>query len=106
MWVPKSASEIEAAARANELPETPSFDAKADLPQPNRNADLAVDVAAMTTDGGVLLYGVAEDENERPTIPNPITLAGTGDRIGQIISTSIAEVPYVKVDEFPCDDDG
>lgn len=103
--MPKSAAEIETAAKAGDLPETPTFDAKGDLPQPSKNADLAIDVAAMATDGGTLLYGVAEDTNKHPTIPNPIPLAGAGDRIGNIVATSIAEVPYIKVDEFRCDDD-
>lgn len=45
MWVPRDAAEIEAAAIAGRLEETPSFDAKADLPSPKKNSDLAVDVA-------------------------------------------------------------
>src|SRR3954453_2576117 len=103
MWIPNDTAEIERAARAGDLSETPSFDAKADLPQPKKNADLATDVAAMATDGGVLLYGVAEDEHKRPTIPKPIPLAGAADRIGQIVSTSIAEVPYIEAPrEYPC----
>jgi hypothetical protein len=105
MWVPATAEQIEAAARAGELEETPSFDAKADLPESKKNSDLAIDVAAMTTEGGTLLYGVAEDEHRRPTIPRPIPLAGKADRIGQIVSTSIAEVPYINVREHPCSDD-
>src|SRR5690349_12271793 len=105
MWVPKDADEIERAARAGELPETPSFDAKADLPSAKKNSDIATDVAAMTTDGGALLYGVAEDDNERPTIPQPIMLAGAADRIGQVVSTSITEVPYIDTREYPCADD-
>lgn len=93
MWVPTEASEIERAATAGELPETPSFDAKETLPTSGKNADLAVDVAAMTTDGGVLLYGVAEDEHGRPTVPRPMELAGTAERVGQIVASSISEVP-------------
>ena len=60
MWVPESAEEVERVFSAGELPETEVFDAKAALPEPKRNADLAWDVAAMSTDGGVLLYGVGE----------------------------------------------
>jgi len=105
MWVPTDAADIEGAAEAGELEETPSFDAKANLPQPKKNASLAIDVAAMSTDGGSLLYGVSEDEHKRPTIPQPIALKGAGDRIGQIVSTSIAEVPYIDVREYPCPDD-
>lgn len=105
MWVPRDAKEIEHAARAGELSETPSFDAKAALPEPRKNADLATDVAAMATDGGVLLYGVAEDGHKRPTVPRPIALAGAGDRIGNIVSTSVAEVPYIDVKEYPTQED-
>ncbi len=101
MWIPGDAAEIERAARAGELVETPTFDAKADLPAPTKNASLAVDVAAMSTDGGVLLYGIGEDEHGQPTVPLPIGLAGAGDRIGQIVATSISEVPYIDVRAYP-----
>lgn len=70
-----------------------------------RNIDLAIDVAAMSTEGGALLYGVGEDENDRLTELKPITLAGAADRIGHIVVTSIAEVPYIEVREHPCADD-
>lgn len=105
MWIPGDAAEIERAARAGELVETPTFDAKADLPAPTKNASLAVDVAAMSTDGGVLLYGVGEDEHGQPTVPLPIALAGAADRIGQIVATSISEVPYIDVRTYALPDD-
>lgn len=101
VWVPATAEQIEAAAVAGDLPETSRFDTKRGLPATwKKNADLATDVAAMATDGGVLLYGVAEDEHERATIPAPFRLAGASDRIGQIVSTGIAEVPYIDVREY------
>lgn len=102
MWVPENPEQIERGARAGELTETPSFDAKAELPIAKRNADLAVDVAAMSTDGGVLLYGVGEDEHKVPTIPEPIALANAAERIDNIVSTSISEVPFIDVREYPC----
>lgn len=106
MWSPRDDEEVERAAREGRLEETASFDAKRELPAtPNKNVDLATDVAAMATDGGVLLYGVAEDEHQRPTIPQPIPLAGAADRVGQIVSTSIAEVPHIELRELPCADD-
>ena len=104
MWVPRNAQEIEDAARGGRLIETPSFDAKADLPAAKKNIDVAKDVAAMGTDGGVLLYGVGEDENGNPTRPGPLALAGTADRVSQIVSTSIAEVPFIELREIPCAD--
>jgi hypothetical protein len=59
----------------------------------------------MTTDGGVLLYGVAEDEDKRATIPRPIELAGAAERVDQIVQTSIAEAPYIDVRPYPTEDD-
>jgi hypothetical protein len=66
---------------------------------------LAVDVAAMSTDGGALLYGIGEDDHGRPTIPTPILLTGVADRVDQIVSTSVTEVPYIDVRAYPCADD-
>lgn len=106
MWVPRDAEQIERAARSGELAETSSFDAKRELPaNSKRNADLAVDVAAMSTDGGVLLFGVGEDQHKRPTNPVPFMLAGVADRISQIVATSIMEVPYIDVREYPSAED-
>lgn len=58
MSIPGSAEEIERVVAAGPLPETEIFDAKAALPEAKKNADVAVDVTAMSIDGGVLLYGV------------------------------------------------
>src|SRR5215211_4692971 len=100
MWVPKSVEEIEAAVRAGTLEETQSFDAKATLPPPRRNRDLAEDVAAMTVAGGVLLYGIGEDAHGKPAVLAPIELSGVRERIDQVVQTSIAEPPYIEVREF------
>jgi hypothetical protein len=101
VWIPNDVQEIEGAARGGQLVETPSFDAKADLPTAKKNVELAKDVAAMATDGGVLLYGVAEDEHGNPTVPKPITLKGAPERVSQIVSTSIVEVPFTDVRPYP-----
>jgi hypothetical protein len=106
MWEPKTAAEIEEAAKRGDLEETPTFDAKADLPATaKKNVTAAIDVAAMSTAGGTLVYGVGEDGDGRPTIPQPIALAGKSDRLSQIVSTSISEVPYIDVRELATDDD-
>ena len=105
MWVPENAEEIERAAQGGHLRETHSFDAKAALPDRNRNAELAKDVSAMTVDGGVLLYGIAEDRDQNPTVPQPIDLAGVRERVDQIVSTSIQEQPYVDPRSFATADD-
>lgn len=105
MWTPLGATELEHAAQAGELRETTTFDAKVALPQPRKNRDLAEDVCAMTVDGGVLVYGVAEDEQRNPTLPRPLQLAGQRERIDQVVQTSIAEVPFIDIRALPLEDD-
>ncbi len=61
MWVPTTEQEILAAIASGDTEETPSFDAKQALPAKGKSKDLAKDVAAMSADGGTLLYGIAED---------------------------------------------
>lgn len=105
MWMPASEQEILAAINAGDLVETASFDAKGALPAKGKAKDLAVDVAAMTADGGTLLYGVGEDENDMLTVPRPFELAGARERVDQIVRTSISEPPAIEVHTIPRDDD-
>jgi hypothetical protein len=105
MWIPKSEHEILTAIDAGDLVETASFDAKRSLPDKGKSKDLAIDVAAMANDGGTLLYGVGEDENDRPTVPQPFSLAGARERVDQIVRTSISEPPDIQVREVPTDED-
>lgn len=105
MWAPANASEIEAAVDREQLGETPSFDAKEALPPRKKNIDLAIDICAMTPDGGQLLYGVGEGATKRPTVRKPIELVGVRERIDQVAQTSIAEPPYIEIAGYPLDDD-
>jgi len=105
MWVPATEHEILAAIEAKDLVETASFDAKASLPAKGKSKDLAIDVAAMANDGGTLLYGVGEDEDCRPTVPQPFKLAGARERVDQIVPTSISESPDIEVHEIQSTDD-
>jgi hypothetical protein len=104
MWIPKSEQEILAVIEAEALVETATFDAKATLPAKGKSKDLAIDVAAMANDGGTLLYGVGENEDRRPTVPQPFTLVGARERVDQIVRTSISEPPDIQVREIPTDD--
>jgi len=105
MWLPRDASELEAAVERQQLQETPSFDAKEALPPSKKNISLAIDICAMTPEGGQLLFGVAEDDQERPTVLKPIELVGVRERIDQVAQTSIAEPPIIQVAAYPLDDD-
>ena len=107
MWVPGNLDEIERAVESGTLEETSSFDAKRELPRSSSsgNTSIAVDVAAMSTAGGSILYGVGEDANERLTVRNPISLTGAADRIAQVVQTSISEVPHVDFRSYALPDD-
>lgn len=102
MWIPESAAEIEAAVNSGELFESAIFDAKQEIV----TKAVAEDVAAMTTEGGVLLYGVGEDpKTHRLTTLHPFELDGECDRISRIVATSISEVPVIDPRPYPKDDD-
>jgi hypothetical protein len=101
MWIPKSADEVQDAATRGDLEETHTFDAKRALPTPKKNHDVAVDVDAMTVDGGSLLYGLGEDDNDRLTVLAPMELAGVPERVAQIVETSISEPPFLRIQTLP-----
>ena len=103
MWIPRTAAELEAAAKAGELVETAAF-AGQPLPAPPENVSLAVDVAAMSTDGGVLVYGLSEDADERLTVLEPFELAAASERIDHVVQTSIAEPPLIDVRRLALDE--
>ncbi len=94
MW--ESAAEVEQALAQGHLEETHVFDGKR---LPGQNKAIAVDVCAMTVDGGTILYGVDEDEHQRITVSTPIELAGQRERIDQIVQTSIMEPPTIQITE-------
>ena len=97
MWVPRTETEIIEAISSSSLEESATFDAKRDLPSPKTNSEIAKDVAAMANDGGVLIYGIGEDEHQCPTKLNPIAIVGQAERVTQIVQISIAEPPRIKV---------
>ncbi|MGI8595479.1 MAG: hypothetical protein ACR2ML_14150 [Solirubrobacteraceae bacterium] len=59
MWVPRDVAELRARLQGGTLEETTTFDGKRELPKDN--ASTAVDLCAMTVQGGVILYGIDEE---------------------------------------------
>lgn len=100
MWIPQNEQDIVTATANGALEETVTFDAKKEIPP--KNIETAKDISALAnTAGGVLLYGVDEDSNGRPTVLSPIILDGQRERIDQIIRTSIDEVPRFNISTIP-----
>lgn len=103
MWIPKNESEIQTVVTSGALEESATFDAKRDVP--NKSIDIAKDVAAMANDGGVIIFGIGEDNNKRLTILNPVPLAGAAERIDSIVRTTIAEPPIIQIVSIPTESD-
>jgi hypothetical protein len=91
VWSPQTKAELIAALP--HVSESAELEFKEALPAPGKNEDIAVDIAAMTTDGGAIVYGVAEDKAQGTFSPSPITLAGAVERITNVVRASVAGSP-------------
>jgi hypothetical protein len=95
MWIPESAAELEQALAQGGLEETATFDGKREL---GKSEDIAVDVCAMTVQGGVLLYGAGENADKtRLTEAHPFVLPGRRERVSQIARAGISEPPTIEI---------
>lgn len=98
MWIPKNEAEIVSVVTNGQLQETASLDAKAEI---SKNTEIAKDIAAMTNDGGVIIYGIGQDQHKRLTILSPFPLANQPERISSIVRSSISEPPTVHIHPIP-----
>lgn len=105
MLASRSAEEFERAAREGLLVERRRFETKRQMPAPGKNEDIAVQVASLTGDGGLLIYGVAEDEHGRPTLPQPLRLEGAAERIDQVVNALVDEPPHFELESLPLESD-
>jgi hypothetical protein len=94
MWFPTTWESIE--SLIGFACETPSLDFKRQLGSPEA---IAGDIAAMTVNGGVLLYGIAEDkETVVASKIMPVPLVGAEERLRQIAGSRISPVPDFQVE--------
>jgi hypothetical protein len=100
MWIPRSLTELVAALPG--LSETSNLELKEQLPIPSRNGDLAKDVACLTVDGGVIIYGVREDRSTQNFSLSTINLSGARERVASIVGSRIDGSPYIET--FSIDD--
>jgi hypothetical protein len=95
MFVPHSESELVASLAAGSLQESATFDGKRNVSR--QSAEVAKDIAAMATDGGVIIYGIGEDANNRLTIDCAFELAGEAERISNIVNTTLSDPPTIRI---------
>src|SRR4051812_39846359 len=99
MWIPKNAEELELLVPRGELEESATLDFKREVP--DKSKSLATDIAALANDGGVLIFGVGEDETKRPTLLQPFQLDGVPERIASIVRSSISPPPFCEITTLP-----
>ncbi len=102
MWPPETESDIIQAVTEASLEETTAFDAKS---LPTKNVEIAKDIAAMCNDGGMIIYGISEDENKRLTQLTPFPIKGLEERISTIVQNAISEPPKIFIKTIQCVDD-
>ena len=97
MWLPASAQEV-----IDFLPqarENVYLDFKRELPPSSRNDAIAIDVSAMSIEGGVIIYGVAENKEAGTFSASPIELAGVPERIDGVVRSRVG--PLLAFDIIP-----
>jgi hypothetical protein len=105
-WRPATTAELQRALKQNALPhESAAYEYKQQLPAPRESFDIAVDVSAMTVDGGVIIYGVGEDKTKVSFFEHPIDLQGVNDRISNTVVSNVRERPVFDVQLLTLDSD-
>lgn len=99
MWRPTVWSDVE--ALLGDAEETITLDFKREL---TSNVETAKDIAAMTVSGGVIVYGVDEDESRASAIVE-LPLSGVEEKLRQVAGSLITPTPYFDVHAIASPDD-
>jgi hypothetical protein len=92
VWVPRTYEDLEAAIDV--VAESGDLDFKESL---GSNADLAKDIAGMTVHGGVIVYGVREEDTLAVEL-TPFPTAGIVEKIQQVADSRIRPSPPLEID--------
>lgn len=92
MWLPDRAEELDDALRAGTIRESHVSDFKRELGWgKSANKSLAIDIASLAVDGGVIFIGVDED-HDPPTL-YPTDLTGLAERVEQVARGGAIDPP-------------
>jgi hypothetical protein len=93
MWRPRTWDEVE--ALKGQAQESQSLDFKRQI---GTNPEIAKDIAALTVNGGVLIYGVDEDKKTLvATEIMPIQLKGVEEKLHQVAGSRVSPTPDFEV---------
>jgi hypothetical protein len=91
MFVPKNLEDLKRMVEQR-LEETARLEFKRQLPEAGKNDDLAKDLAAMAnTEGGVIIYGIEQDDMGRAKELRPFVIQGVGERITLVAQSCLDE---------------
>lgn len=97
MWIPRSIADLQTAIDQG-LQESPWFDAKREF---SSTPEAAKDIAAMANDGGVLVYGMVEDEEGTLVDLDAIEeLKGLEERVANAVRDLLHNPPAVHIREL------
>lgn len=86
------------------LEETIRLEFKRELPSSGKNDDVARDVAAMAnTEGGVIVYGIEQDDAGRARALHPISISGVAERATLVAQTLDESLTLLAVRTIPAD---
>jgi hypothetical protein len=101
IWRPRTWKDAQDAAASGLLDESRWVDLKRELKAGRLgNNDLAVDVAAMSLEGGLLLYGITDHESRAGEVVG-VELAGMADRVDQVARMKVHPPVIVRSVEIP-----
>lgn len=88
------------------IEETARLDFKRQLPPSGKNDDVAQDLCAMAnSEGGILIYGVGEDDMGRAEVLYPIPITGVAERVGLVARSRLDEpLALGPIHTIPCKD--
>jgi len=92
VWVPQTFSEVQLAIGS--VQESGQLDFKSAV---GNNNDIAKDIASMTPEGGVIVYGVDEDKSFVASELTPVPLVNLRERVQQVADVAIRPAPTIEI---------
>ena len=102
MWTPSSEEELESALVTGDLKESHTYEMKRELgSSAGERAETARDLASLAIDGGVLIFGVDENKEQRSFSLSPAPLEGMLEALEQIAALRIDPRIAIHPTEIP-----
>ena len=92
-WEPRTEADLETARTQGLFTESHIFDVKKQPPPPQKNGEIAIDLANFAVDGGKILYGVGQPKSNGSSVLSPFNTDGLAERLDQIARGGAIDPP-------------